>query len=289
MKPVILSGGSGTRLWPMSRSTFPKQFLSLNSNQTMLQETVLRLGNVEEVAVICNEDHRFLVAEQMRSIHQKCSILLEPVGRNTAPAIAIAAIEAAKAGKENEALLVLSSDHVIKNTDAFKKAISAAEPLVAEGNLVTFGIVPNKPEVGYGYIKAGSSVGENGFAVAEFVEKPNAETAQEYLDSGSYYWNSGMFMFTAKRYLEELKAYRPDILAACEAAMAETQSDLDFVRVDKDAFTNCPDESVDYAVMEKTDKAVVIPLDAGWSDVGSWSALWEIKDKDINGNVFEGD
>ncbi len=289
MKPVILSGGSGTRLWPMSRSTFPKQFLSLNSNQTMLQETVLRLGNVEEVAVICNEDHRFLVAEQMRSIHQKCSILLEPVGRNTAPAIAIAAIEAAKAGKENEALLVLSSDHVIKDTDAFKKVISAAESLVAEGNLVTFGIVPNKPEVGYGYIKAGSSVGENGFAVAEFVEKPNAETAQEYLDSGSYYWNSGMFMFTAKRYLEELKAYRPDILAACEAAMAETQSDLDFVRVDKDAFTNCPDESVDYAVMEKTDKAVVIPLDAGWSDVGSWSALWEIKDKDINGNVFEGD
>ena len=289
MKPVILSGGSGTRLWPMSRSTFPKQFLSLNSNQTMLQETVLRLGNVEEVAVICNEDHRFLVAEQMRSIHQKCSILLEPVGRNTAPAIAIAAIEAAKAGKENEALLVLSSDHVIKDTDAFKKVISAAESLVAEGNLVTFGIVPNKPEVGYGYIKAGSSVGENGFAVAEFVEKPNAETAQEYLDSGSYYWNSGMFMFTAKRYLEELKAYRPDILAACEAAMAETQSDLDFVRVDKDAFTDCPDESVDYAVMEKTDKAVVIPLDAGWSDVGSWSALWEIKDKDINGNVFEGD
>ncbi|MGY0563758.1 MAG: mannose-1-phosphate guanylyltransferase/mannose-6-phosphate isomerase [Paraglaciecola chathamensis] len=289
MLPIILSGGSGTRLWPMSRSSFPKQFLSLNSNQTMLQETVLRLGNVEEVAVICNEDHRFLVAEQMRSIHQKCSILLEPVGRNTAPAIAIAAIEAAKAGKENEALLVLSSDHVIKDTDAFKKAISAAEPLVAEGNLVTFGIVPNKPEVGYGYIKAGSSVGENGFAVAEFVEKPNAETAQEYLDSGSYYWNSGMFMFTAKRYLEELKAYRPDILAACEAAMAETQSDLDFVRVDKDAFTNCPDESVDYAVMEKTDKAVVIPLDAGWSDVGSWSALWEIKDKDINGNVFEGD
>ncbi|MBT3144130.1 mannose-1-phosphate guanylyltransferase/mannose-6-phosphate isomerase [Neptunomonas phycophila] len=289
MLPIILSGGSGTRLWPMSRSSFPKQFLSLNSNQTMLQETVLRLGNVEEVAVICNEDHRFLVAEQMRSIHQKCSILLEPVGRNTAPAIAIAAIEAAKAGKENEALLVLSSDHVIKDTDAFKKAISAAEPLVAEGNLVTFGIVPNKPEVGYGYIKAGSSVGEYGFAVAEFVEKPNAETAQEYLDSGSYYWNSGMFMFTAKRYLEELKAYRPDILAACEAAMAETQSDLDFVRVDKDAFTNCPDESVDYAVMEKTDKAVVIPLDAGWSDVGSWSALWEIKDKDINGNVFEGD
>lgn len=289
MKPVILSGGSGTRLWPMSRSTFPKQFLSLNSACSMLQETVLRLGAVSDVSVICNEEHRFLVAEQMREIKQHCSILLEPVGRNTAPAIALAALQAVNSGEGDEALLVLSSDHVIEDADAFLAAVSKAQPLVDDGYLVTFGIIPNKPETGYGYIKAGVGLESSGFSVAAFYEKPNAETAAEYVASGDYFWNSGMFMFTANRYLEELGKYRPDILTACKEAMQDTNADLDFIRVEKAAFVACPDESIDYAVMEKTEKAAVIPLDAGWSDVGSWSALWEIKSKDEQGNVLEGD
>lgn len=293
MLPVILSGGSGTRLWPLSRTQYPKQFLPLNSDLTMLQETVARLGKVDSVSVICNEEHRFLVAEQMRQVKQKCSIFLEPVGRNTAPAIALAALDAIAKGKGAECLLVLSSDHVIDQADVFKRAVEQAEPLAKAGYLVTFGTVPTKPETGYGYIKAASQpiadVACVAYAVADFVEKPDLTTAQQYLDAGDYYWNSGMFMFTADRFIEELGKHRPDILAACQNAMATTTPDLDFIRIDKAAFEACPDESIDYAVMEKTDKAAVIPLDAGWSDVGSWSALWEIKPKDALGNVLQGD
>jgi len=293
MLPVILSGGSGTRLWPLSRTQFPKQFLPLNSELTMLQETVARLGDVSDVSVICNEEHRFLVAEQMRQIKQSCSIFLEPVGRNTAPAIASAALDAISKGNGGECLLVLSSDHVIDQAEVFTKAVAQAEPLAKAGYLVTFGTVPTKPETGYGYIKAASQPIADAacvaYAVADFVEKPDLTTAQQYLDAGDYYWNSGMFMFTADRFIEELGKHRPDILAACQNAMSTTTPDLDFIRIDKAAFEACPDESIDYAVMEKTDKAAVIPLDAGWSDVGSWSALWEIKPKDALGNVLEGD
>lgn len=317
MIPVIMAGGSGTRLWPLSRTQYPKQFLALNSYLSMLQETVKRLGRVDQVSLICNEEHRFLAAEQMRVLNQSCSIFLEPVGRNTAPAIALAALKAEsevrslrlsdvrkgeEQGQEHESpiLLVLAADHVIEDEAAFREAIAKAEPLAKEGALVTFGIVPTHPETGYGYIRAEVSSpmsevrkGEDqefvAFPVSEFVEKPDFETAQAYLSDGGYYWNSGMFMFRADRYLEELGKFRPDILEACQKAMADTATDMDFVRVNAKAFEACPDESVDYAVMEKTEQAVVLPLDAGWSDVGSWSALWEIKDKDSDGNVLDGD
>lgn len=292
--PVIMAGGSGTRLWPLSRTQYPKQFLPLHSNLTMLQETVTRLGDVESVSLICNEEHRFLAAEQMRVLDQNCSIFLEPVGRNTAPAIALAALDAVAKGNGSECLLVLAADHVIENEAEFQAVIRKAEPMAGDGLLVTFGIVPQHPETGYGYIQAGQALGdahsENmAFNINQFVEKPDLVTAKAYLDSGDFYWNSGMFMFRADRYLEELGKYRPDILHACEKAMACTETDMDFLRVDQTAFEACPDESVDYAVMEHTENAIVIPLDAGWSDVGSWSALWEIKDKDQQGNVTEGD
>ena len=294
MIPVILSGGSGTRLWPLSRTQYPKQFLPLHSDLTMLQETVSRLSEVEHVSLICNEEHRFLAAEQMRVLDQDCSIFLEPIGRNTAPAIALAALDAVAAGKGSECLLVLAADHVIENEIEFQSVVRKAEPMAIQGMLVTFGIVPQHPETGYGYIQAGESFGDTfvdttAFNISKFVEKPNFETAKSYLDSGDFFWNSGMFMFRADRYLEELGKFRPDILLACEKAMSGTTADMDFLRVDKAAFESCPDESIDYAVMEHTDSAVVIPLDAGWSDVGSWSALWDIKDKDESGNVTEGD
>lgn len=290
MIPVIMAGGSGTRLWPLSRTQYPKQFLPLNGDQTMLQQTVTRLGTVAQVNLICNEEHRFLAAEQMRLIDQSCSIFLEPVGRNTAPAIALAAIDAVKKGQGDECLLVLAADHVIEDETAFQQVIAKAEPLAREGMLVTFGIVPGHPETGYGYIKAGNALSENtAFVIDQFVEKPDLTTAEQYLEEGGYYWNSGMFMFRADRFLEELKAFRPDILEACEKAMASTAADMDFIRVDKEAFMACADESVDYAVMEHTESAVVVPLDAGWNDVGSWSALWDIKKKDEAGNVIEGD
>ncbi|WP_299200241.1 mannose-1-phosphate guanylyltransferase/mannose-6-phosphate isomerase [uncultured Amphritea sp.] len=297
MIPVIMAGGSGTRLWPLSRTQYPKQFLALNSDLSMLQETVRRLGGVSQVSLICNEEHRFLAAEQMRVLNQSCSIFLEPVGRNTAPAIALAAIDAVNKGLGGECLLVLAADHVIEDEHAFQQVIAQAEPLAKEGMLVTFGIVPQHPETGYGYIKADVSSpaseakGEEhtAYSVSAFVEKPDLATAESYLTEGGYYWNSGMFMFRADRFLEELGKFRPDILEACQKAMVNTAADMDFVRVDAEAFSACPDESVDYAVMEKTDRAVVLPLDAGWSDVGSWAALWEIKDKDSSGNVFDGD
>ncbi len=297
MIPVIMAGGSGTRLWPLSRTQYPKQFLALNSGLSMLQETVQRLGNVSQVSLICNEEHRFLAAEQMRVLDQSCSIFLEPVGRNTAPAIALAAIDVVNKGQGSECLLVLAADHVIEDEQTFQRVIAQAEPLAKEGMLVTFGIVPQHPETGYGYIRAdvSSPVSEvkseehTAYPVSAFVEKPDLATAESYLAEGGYYWNSGMFMFRADRYLEELGKFRPDILEACQKAMADTSADMDFVRVNSAAFEACPDESVDYAVMEKTDRAVVLPLDAGWSDVGSWAALWEIKDKDSSGNVLDGD
>lgn len=295
LTPVIMAGGSGTRLWPLSRTQYPKQFLPLNSALTMLQETVSRLGEVEMVNIICNEEHRFLAAEQMRQMNQPCAVFLEPAGRNTAPAIALAALDAVSKGKGSDPFLVLAADHVIENEEAFRASVQMAMPMAEQGKLVTFGIVPTHAETGYGYIRRGADVKNGSYPVSAFVEKPDSETAKAYVESGEYYWNSGMFMFRADRYLEELGKFRPDILSACEAAMLTTTADLDFIRVDADAFKACPDESIDYAVMEPlsavagVDSVVVVPLDAGWSDVGSWSALWEIKKKNAQGNVLSGD
>ena len=291
--PVIMAGGSGSRLWPLSRELYPKQFLQLDGEATMLQATVNRLQQLACAAplVICNEDHRFLVAEQLRHLGKLAhNIILEPAGRNTAPAIALAALTAlqtAGAG-EDPLLLVLAADHVIRDEAAFTASVQAAMPHAEAGKLVTFGIVPTQPETGYGYIRRGAEQ-QGAFAVAQFVEKPDAVTAERYLASGEYYWNSGMFLFRASRFLAELKAFRPDIHAACSLAVGTINPDLDFVRVDKAAFLACPSDSIDYAVMEKTADAVVVPMDAGWSDVGSWSSLWEISSKDEAGNVFRGD
>jgi mannose-1-phosphate guanylyltransferase len=295
MIPVIMAGGSGTRLWPLSRTAFPKQFLSLGYDETMLQQTVSRLDglNTTDPIIITNENHRFLVAEQLRQMGQNASILLEPVGRNTAPAIALAAFQALGDSNnvqgEAPVLLVLAADHVIKDTAAFQAAVKKLEPEVREGKFGTLGIVPTEPATGYGYIKAGAEA-SGLFTVEQFVEKPDAETAQSYLDAQCYYWNSGMFMIRADRYLEELKRHQPAMYAACEAAMASTEQDYDFVRIDKEAFIACPDDSIDYALMEPltadsaNSQVVVAPLDAGWSDVGSWSALWDIADKCEDGN-----
>ena len=291
MKPVILAGGAGSRLWPKSRAALPKQFLSLASDNTMLQDTIGRLAGTssQKPIIICNDSHRFLVAEQLRvADEQHGGIILEPVGRNTAPAIALAALHALKDG-DDPLLLVLAADHLIKQQAQFHGAIEKAQKLAEAGNLVTFGIVPDQAHTGYGYIKAGESVGD-GFSVAQFVEKPNLETAQGYVDSGDYFWNSGMFMFKASRYIEELEKHAPDILEVCKAAIDTECNDLDFIRIDPDVFAQCRDDSIDYAVMEQTDKAAMVPLDAGWSDVGSWSSLWETADnKDQNGNVVVGD
>jgi mannose-1-phosphate guanylyltransferase len=286
-----MAGGSGTRLWPLSRELFPKQFLSLAGKQSMLQATVTRLHglHVGSPLVICNESHRFLVAEQLRQLDALShNILLEPAARNTAPALALAALHASGQGQD-PVMLVLAADHLISDVTAFQHAVSAALPLALAGSLVTFGIVPTAPETGYGYIRRGAALDAAGCRVAAFVEKPALAQAQQYLASGDYLWNSGMFCFRASRYLEELGKYRPDILAACQAAMIQTQADLDFVRVDTALFTACPAESIDYAVMEKTDAAVVVPMDAGWSDVGAFAALWDVLPKDSDGNVHRGD
>ena len=291
--PVIMAGGSGTRLWPLSRTAFPKQFLALTSQLTMLQETAARLQDMSDAGalVICNEEHRFLVAEQMRQQNTDVSILLEPVGRNTAPAIALAAMQILKdKAASNAVMLVLAADHVIENVVAFQQSVKDLLPSVQAGKFGTLGIVPTEAATGYGYINPLESTSAIK-VVGEFVEKPDAATAAKYVEQG-YLWNSGMFLVRADRYLEVLKNLRPDIYSACEKSMSHTQQDMDFVRVDKDAFEACPDESIDYAVMEplaKTEQVVVAPLDAGWSDVGSWSALWEIADKDAQGNVAAGD
>jgi len=291
--PVIMAGGSGTRLWPLSRSMYPKQFLNIVGDHTMLQDTVLRLKNIETDAliVICNNEHRFLAAEQLQQIENKAHIILEPVGRNTAPAIALAALKAQHSG-DDPLLLVLAADHVINDGPAFEAAVESATQLAEQDKLVTFGIVANAPETGYGYIHRGKqfSASENeAYIVNQFVEKPNLEKAQQYLDSGEYYWNSGMFMFKASRYLSELEQYFPEILNSCKQCMESSTKDLDFIRIDEALFKQCPSESIDYAVMEKTQDAVVVPLDAQWSDIGSWSAIWDVSEKDANGNRTLGD
>jgi mannose-1-phosphate guanylyltransferase/mannose-6-phosphate isomerase len=286
----LLSGGSGTRLWPLSREAYPKQFLPLAGEDSMLQATWRRVATIAPSAppiVIANEEHRFLAAEQLRLVGvPDPAIVLEPVGRNTAPAIAAAALQALGAG-DDPLLLVLPSDHVVRDAESFRAAVQAASPAAEQGALVTFGIVPNAPETGFGYIQ--SSPGEGVRKVLRFVEKPDAAAAQRYLDEGGYYWNSGMFLFRASRYLDELRKFRPDILEATTRAFEAAKRDGDFVRLDKDAFAACPSDSIDYAVMEKTDAAMVLPVDIGWNDVGSWSALWDVSEQDGDGNAHHGD
>ncbi|NRA61723.1 MAG: mannose-1-phosphate guanylyltransferase/mannose-6-phosphate isomerase [Psychrobium sp.] len=293
--PVILAGGSGTRLWPLSRQLFPKQFHSLCGDATMLQTTLSLLEGlpISNAITICNEEHRFVVAEQLRRNDGLGSIILEPVGRNTAPAIALAAMSSMDQGHD-PLLLILAADHLIEDSKAFQSAVRAAMPLAEQGKLVTFGIVPTKPHTEYGYIKRGESLGDGLFNVDAFVEKPQLDKATQYVESGDYLWNSGMFLFKASRYLQALKDFRPDIYLACEKAMANVKHDLDFVRIDSDQFSKCPSESIDYAVMEPScsrggNEVAVVSLDAGWSDVGSWQSLQELAVKDDDGNHFKGD
>jgi len=302
--PVILSGGAGTRLWPLSRELYPKQLLPLVGDRTMLQDTALRLSGLADrnaPLVVCNEAHRFMVAEQLRQSGQEAgAVILEPVGRNTAPAVAVAAL-CAMEEDEDHVLLVLPADHVIRDAKALCNAINNGRMAVEDGALLTFGIVPTAPETGYGYIRRGESRVADGtknqtqsedseiYAVRQFVEKPDLATAEEYLNSGDYYWNSGMFMFKASAYLAELEKHAPEILRASRNAWQGRVADLDFIRLDGEAFATCPSDSIDYAVMEKTAQAIVIPLDAGWNDVGSWAALWEVGVADKQGNVSFGD
>jgi mannose-1-phosphate guanylyltransferase/mannose-6-phosphate isomerase len=289
--PVILSGGAGTRLWPLSREMYPKQLLSLTGRQTMLQDTALRLAAIAGAIppiVVCNEAHRFTVAEQIRALDiQPSAILLEPSGRNTAPAVALAALKALKIDPD-ATLVVAPADHVIRDARKFQQAAEVAVALAQHDKLVTFGIVAHAPETGYGYIRRGDGAGP-AYPVAQFVEKPPLDLALQYVASGDYYWNSGMFVFKASRYLAELSSLAPDILAACTAAFQAAKTDLDFVRIDKAEFIKCRSESIDYAVMEKTRDALVLPLDVGWSDVGSWSLLFDVLPADEEGNVLQGD
>ncbi|MCE7556856.1 mannose-1-phosphate guanylyltransferase/mannose-6-phosphate isomerase [Aliivibrio fischeri] len=291
--PVIMAGGTGSRLWPLSRELYPKQFLSVTGDMSMLQQTAARLSTLEHSSpiLICNEEHRFIAAEQMRvGRFEHNGIILEPVGKNTAPAIALAALQAINISNDGEdpLLLVLAADHIIDNELAFTESVEKALPFALNGKLVTFGVVPKTPETGYGYIKAGMKDGD-AFSVSEFVEKPDLETAKKYLATSEYYWNSGMFIFKASRYLEELAKYEPQILETCKKAIAAPSQDVEFIRVDSAIFETCLDKSIDYAVMEKTDSAMVVPMDAGWSDVGSFSALWDVSEKDEYQNVTKGD
>ena len=291
--PVILSGGSGSRLWPSSRSLYPKQFLKLVTDNTMLQETVLRLSGIDGLSapvVVANNDHRFLVAEQLRECDVEAGkIILEPVPKNTAPAIALAALALEAEERTSDVMLVLPADHIIQDVSAFHAAIALGQKQCDEGRMVTFGIVPRAPETGYGYIKAGDPLDEGVAKVAAFVEKPDLATAQTYIDQGGYSWNSGIFMFTVDTYIKELERLEPELLSACKAALEAASNDLDFIRVDADIFSKSPSNSIDYAVMEKTPTAVTIALDVGWNDIGSWSALWQQLDKDSQGNVLKGD
>ncbi len=291
--PVILSGGSGTRLWPLSRAALPKQLLPLASELTLVQETVLRLDGLPGVAaslIVCNNEHRFLIAEQMRQIGiDPLGIYLEPVGRNTAPAAAVAALVLARRDPD-AVMLLLPADHLIKDVTAFHAAIGEGLVAARDGHLVTFGIVPDSPHTGYGYIQQGEALaGTTACRVARFVEKPDLASAEAFVASGDYYWNSGMFLFPALRFLDELRSLRPELVSACEAALARGQRDLDFHRLDRAAFEACPADSIDYAVMEHTRHAAVVPADMGWNDIGAWSALWAVGEKDANGNVSRGD
>lgn len=298
--PVIIAGGTGSRLWPLSRELYPKQFLKLCGEETLLQSTIERLKSLEcqSPIVISNEKHRFIVAEQLRAINKLSNnIILEPCGRNTAPAIALAAFSALKNNNDtNPLLLVLAADHTIENEKSFIASINDAVKIAAQGKIVTFGIVPRHAETGYGYIHRGAGVCTEtktlehcAFDVKEFVEKPSKEKAEYYLKTGEYYWNSGMFLFEAQTYLNELKKYRPDIYNCCEAAFLNCTHDFDFIRIPEGVFSNCPSESIDYAVMEQTKDCVVVPIDIGWNDIGSWQSLWEISPKTEEGNVHKGD
>lgn len=290
--PVILSGGSGTRLWPLSRKQYPKQYLPLASDNTMLQETILRLNGLDNLAdpiIVCNAGHRFLVAEQCQQIGIKNpTILLEPVGRNTAPAIAAAALQSLK-DSEDSTLLVLSADHVIQDVDAFHKAIDIASQQAQSGKLTTFGIVPTDANTGYGYIKSSEENDNGAYKVEEFVEKPDLKTAEAYLEQGSYLWNSGMFMFQTHTFIDELTTYSPNIVTSVNNAVNNAVQDLDFIRLEKQAFESSPSDSIDYALMEKSNNVVVVPLDAQWNDIGAWPALYDIGTKDSQGNVIKGD
>ncbi|WP_370979204.1 mannose-1-phosphate guanylyltransferase/mannose-6-phosphate isomerase [Agaribacterium sp. ZY112] len=288
IQPVILSGGSGTRLWPKSRKAYPKQLHTLYGEHTMLQHTALRVLGQQSPLVVCNDSQRFMVAEQLAELELgDAQIVLEPVGRNTAPAIAVAALQAIKAN-EDAVLVVLPADHLIKNLDAFHQALDLAIAKAERGSLVAFGIVPNKPETGYGYIHANGAESE-GAAINKFVEKPDLKTAQAYVESGEYFWNSGMFVFKAQTFIEELNEYEPAMVELANTALSKAQEDLDFCRLDQDAFSQCNDISIDYAVMERTGKAWMVPLDAQWSDLGSWQSLYDALDKDKQGNVCKGD
>ncbi|WP_022668344.1 mannose-1-phosphate guanylyltransferase/mannose-6-phosphate isomerase [Desulfospira joergensenii] len=292
--PVILAGGSGTRLWPLSRELYPKQLIDLYNKDTMIQNTLLRLDGVENLdrpLVVCNEEHRFMTAEQLRQIHKDpLAIILEPVGRNTAPAICLAVLKLLEKG-EDPILLVLPADHVIENRPAFHEAITKGAGLAEQGYLITFGIVPLSPETGYGYIQKGENMEGKGTAsrIAGFVEKPDLETARAYLDSKEYYWNSGMFMFQASTIVAELEIHAPQMVDLCRKAMAGGRHDLDFFRIDRESFFSVEPDSIDYAVMEKTDRGAVIPLDAGWNDLGSFDALWQTGKKNGDSNVIDGD
>lgn len=298
MIPVILSGGSGTRLWPLSRSSYPKQFLPITEEKTLFQLTLERisklnqeLANFQNPIIVTNENHRFIVAEQLRQQKTPAQILLEPIARNTAPAIAAAA-ELALSHGEDPVLLILAADHVIEQQEAFNQAVAVGLSAAESGKLVTFGIVPTAPETGYGYIKSQNKIEQTqlqSYPVAQFVEKPNFETAQQYLADGFYLWNSGMFMFKASIYLQELEKFNPAIVKNAKNAIRESKNDLDFIRLDKASFEQCPEDSIDYAVMEKTEHAVVVPLNAHWNDVGAWNSVWGVSQKDENGNSLRGD
>jgi len=304
LQPVILSGGSGTRLWPLSRSAHPKQFLPLIGDDSLFQSTLKRLKRIDTehpsdslsllpAMIVCNKAHRFLVAEQLREIKQKNNqIVLEPIGRNTAPALTVAAFIAAK-NQPDAVLVVMPADHAVKDTLTFRSKIQQAVELANQDKVVTLGIVPTTPETGFGYIKKGDEFMENAFVLDRFVEKPNKETAQTYLDNGNYFWNSGLFIVRADKWLKLIKQFHPDIFAACEKATLSAQTDLDFIRLDEKAFAACPADSIDYAVMEKIvetgEDALVLPLDVGWSDVGSWSSLWDVNKKDEQQNTIKGD
>ena len=290
--PVILSGGSGSRLWPLSRKLYPKQFIPLKGDKSLFQSTLERiacLDSVGNIVTICNDEHRFMAAEQTRlSKINNSDIILEPVGRNTAPAITIAALHAVK-NQPDACLLVLPADHILGDIKEFTSSVEQAYQ-AAKDNLVTFGVVPSRVETGFGYIKRGQDkISENAYSVKEFVEKPDHKTAEAYIESGNYLWNSGMFLFRADMYLQEIKQHQPEIYKACVTAYEKGEKDLDFIRLDEKSFSDAPDISIDYAVMEKTDKSAVIPLESGWSDVGSWDALWESFERDKNGNASYGD